>query len=158
MQITIKNANRSQKRYAESVVKFCASKLMSKRLGNALEIHLSFIPGLAETHNENGACIWEDDNHLPREFTIEIDKNLSLRRALESICHEMVHVKQFASGQMKDMMSNRDHVKWEGEVLDRTSMDYWDLPWEIEANGRETGLFVRWAEQNNLGRYAWTRE
>ena len=66
MQITIKNANRSQKRYAESVVKFCASKLMSKRLGNALEIHLSFIPGLAETHNENGACIWEDDN-LPSE-------------------------------------------------------------------------------------------
>ena len=58
----------------------------------------------------------------------------------------------------RSMMSNRDHVKWEGEVLDRTSMNYWDLPWEIEANGRETGLFVRWAEQNNLGRYAWTRE
>ena len=76
MQIIIKNANRSQKRYAESVVKFCASKLMSKRLGNALEIHLSFIPGLAETHNENGACIWEDDNRPSENLLLRLIKTL----------------------------------------------------------------------------------
>ena len=29
-------------------------------------------------------------------------------------------------------------------------MSYWDLPWEIEAHGREVGLFIRYCEENKL--------
>jgi len=36
--------------------------------------------------------------------------------------------------------------------------NYWDLPWEVEAHGKELGLFIRWAEDNKLGKYAWTQE
>jgi hypothetical protein len=36
-------------------------------------------------------------------------------------------------------------------------MDYYDLPWEIEAYGREVGLFVRWAEKNKLAGQEWTQ-
>jgi hypothetical protein len=35
--------------------------------------------------------------------------------------------------------------------------DYWDRPHEIEAHGRETGLFIRWCEQEGLGHMKWTR-
>ena len=30
--------------------------------------------------------------------------------------------------------------------------------WEIEAHGRELGLFIRWAEKNKLGKRAWARD
>ena len=36
--------------------------------------------------------------------------------------------------------------------------DYFERPWEIEAHGRELGLFVRWAEANQLGHLKWTQE
>ena len=40
----------------------------------------------------------------------------------------------------------------------KDGIDYWDEPWEIEAHGRETGLFVRWAEKHKLGKRKWTQD
>ena len=31
-----------------------------------------------------------------------------------------------------------------------TEIDYWDYPWEIEAFGRQLGLFIRFCEDNGL--------
>ena len=31
------------------------------------------------------------------------------------------------------------------------------LPWEIEAHGRETGLFIRWVEENDFATKKWTQ-
>ena len=36
-------------------------------------------------------------------------------------------------------------------------INYWDPSWEIEAHGREIGLFVRYCEANNLSKYKWTQ-
>jgi hypothetical protein len=36
-----------------------------------------------------------------------------------------------------------------GKTINPKKVSYWDLPWEIEAHGREVGLFVRWCEANN---------
>jgi len=158
VQVTVVNANRSQKKYTESLVHFCAYMLMSKRMTNSLEVTVRYTKDMYEKHNECGTCMWEDDNTRPKEFTIEIDKSQPLRKALESVCHEMVHVKQFATGQMKDLMKGRQYVKFDGVEYNRDKMSYWDYPWEIEAMGREIGLFVRWAEQNDLGHKAWAIE
>ena len=34
-------------------------------------------------------------------------------------------------------------VRWQGERFDPEDMDYWELPYEIEAYGREKGLYVK---------------
>ena len=34
---------------------------------------------------------------------------------------------------------------------DMNNMDYFDYPWEIEAFGRQLGLFTRWCEDAGLG-------
>jgi len=47
--------------------------------------------------------------------------------------------------------------RWQGEWLDEDP-DYWDRPWEIEAHGREVGLFVRWAEKEDLAHKRWTQD
>ena len=103
-----------------------------------------------------GDAIWEDDERYPNEFHIRADASQPLRRVLETIAHEMVHVKQYAKGELVDL-SRCGSTKWQNEVINKDT-NYWDLPWEVEAHGKELGLFIRWAEDNKLGKYAWTQE
>jgi hypothetical protein len=35
-------------------------------------------------------------------------------------------------------------------LVDDNQVDYWDTPWEIEAHGREKGLFTRFKQQYSL--------
>ena len=92
----------------------------------------------------------------PRSFELEIHKDLPLRKVLETVCHEMVHVKQYARGELYESSRVNKH-RWQGEWLNKDP-NYWDQPWEIEAHGRECGLFVRWAEENKLGDKKWTHD
>ena len=156
MDLHIKGGSKSQKRYAKDIIEFCAGKLMSKRLADNLTIKLNFVK-MYEKHRQIGNCIWEDDPYRPREFLIEIDPTVRLRRVLESICHEMVHVKQFAKGEMRDL-AGAERVSWNGQRYDISADEYFDRPWEIEAHGRELGLFIRWAEKNKLGHLRWTHD
>jgi hypothetical protein len=62
-----------------------------------------------------------------REFEIEVSKDLSLRDFVTTICHEMVHVKQYARNEMTDT-----GMRWKSKrVPEKTK--YYDLPWEKEA-------------------------
>jgi hypothetical protein len=55
----------------------------------------------------------------------------------------MVHLKQYAKGEMKDIWRPVRMVKWQGEKYLHEEMDYWECPWEIEAYGREKGLYFK---------------
>ena len=132
-----------QRKYVESLSYFCLKILMPRK--NNLEIYINL-----KTLNEDayGYCLAVDNN----EYELEIDKNLSLRKLLTTVAHELVHVKQYARKELKG-----DYV-WLGRTYAPKKTDYWDRPWEIEAHGRECGLFVRWAEANELGKKDWTKE
>ena len=124
-----------QKKYAESMVNFCITTLMPRMKS------LDVIVKLTRTKGAMGYCLELDDN---RTFEIEIDRTLTLRKMLETLAHEIVHVKQYAR---RELHPSTD--KWMGKTYNPKKVSYWDLPWEIEAHGREIGLFVRWAEANN---------
>ena len=47
-------------------------------------------------------CDWTDDNNNCREFQIGIDRSLSKKEALLALAHEMVHLKQYAKGEMTE--------------------------------------------------------
>ena len=68
----------------------------------------------------------------------------------------MVHVKQYARGELYEGSRVNKH-RWQGKWLDKDP-DYWDQPWEIEAAGREAGLFIRWCEANDLAKHKWTHD
>ena len=53
-------------------------------------------------------------------------------------------------------LSRQNKTKFNGTLFGET--EYWDRPWEIEAHGREKGLFVRWAEETNRASESWTQE
>lgn len=124
---------------------FYGEKLMTKRMLSAIDVKVVFIPNLEEKENATGDCIWEDDNSRPREFMIRLDACASKKKLLTILAHEMVHIKQYTRGEMRDMI-RCGRTKWRKKIYDMDKTNYWDLPWEIEAHGREYGLYVRFKD------------
>jgi hypothetical protein len=74
---------------------------------------------------------------------------------LETVAHEMVHVKQYARKELVDQ--DMDGVCFLGKKIN-PDVEYWDKPYEIEAHGREVGLFIRWAQDNGYADKDWAQD
>ena len=66
-----------------------------------------------------GDCMYEDDN----EFTIRLNKSLSLSDLITTVLHELVHVKQYLEGMVME-----------------NDLPYDQRPHEIEAHSKEKEL------------------
>jgi len=148
MKVYCRGGTSMQKKLAKDIARYCAAKLMTTRLADTLTVTIHFVPDMGDLE---GDCGFEDyDAPRPKEFTIRVgneDKKIS--KQLRTICHEMVHVKQYAKGEMKQLWRPARYTKYQGEIYP-DEMDYWDTPWEIEAFGRESGLYVRWVDDRGL--------
>jgi hypothetical protein len=169
IEITIDSPTRMKKRltkhrYVEDIIYFCIFKLMPKMKN--LDITVEFKKNLYNDDGVYGSAVSTGFSKNPREFTIEVDSALKMRTMLQTICHEMVHVKQYARNELdlgmdfelaKDGwgLEAKKYSIWKGEKVG--NLDYWDQPWEIEAHGRECGLFIRWAEHRKLANKDWTQ-
>ena len=130
----------------EEAARFFAAQLMHARTVQKLEIDLEVVRSLDVT----GECISEDEHKNPRYFTIRL-KQQPIEEMIRTLGHEMVHVKQYAKNELsKQFRVARGGIrigsKWHGEFWDPKSKEdgYWDAPWEIEAYGREVGLYHKW--------------
>ena len=157
--IVVTGGNPKRKEWVQSLTAFALSKLVSKRLDNRLTIKVQLLKGLIDNNSVFGDCIYLDEcNGRPREFLIRVDNSLRLRTLLTTIAHELVHVKQWATGEMWEYSAIHSTTRWKQKKIRTDKTDYWDLPWEIEAHGREIGLFVRWCESEKIGHLKWTQE
>ena len=125
---------------------YYAEKLMGKRLMAGLEININLKKDLLTEEGHEGTAIWDDDGYRPKEFTINLDTTVNFRNLLINLAHEMVHVKQWAKDEMYEYMNTMGMVRFKGERIHLEETDYWDYPWEIEAYGRQLGLFIRFCE------------
>jgi hypothetical protein len=141
--ITVQGGSQSQKKHTVRMVEFCIKTLMPRMQT------LDIVVKLNKPKGAMGYCL-ELDNK--REFELEIDKTQPLRRLLETVAHEMVHVKQYARRELHPATDS-----WMGKTYNPKKVSYWDLPWEIEAHGRECGLFIRYCETYDLGSKRWTQ-
>ena len=147
MLLHIKGSNQYNRKLVSRATWWYAEKLMGKRLMNGLEIHIHLRKNLIDKENCEGTAIWEGDYcDRPREFKIELDVSYSIRDALITLAHEMVHIKQWAKDEMYEYMNVAGLVRFKGEKVHMEITDYWDYPWEIEAYGKQLGLFVRFCE------------
>jgi len=130
-----------------SMIEFVTEKLMP-RLKDKLYITVEFESGLYENYNINGDCVVDGEDFRPRDFVIRLDPDISNVEMLTTLAHEMVHVKQMARNELRQYSRIKGHRFHGTFVSDDT--EYWDLPWEIEAHGREQGLLRQWVEHNNI--------
>lgn len=100
----------------------------------------------AKKMKDNGYCsLTEDcDEDYPRDFLIEIDSSISKAMQLRTLAHELVHLKSFAIGELQ--YCDNDVIKWKKKRFCLEEINYWDLPSEIEAHGREPGLYYRYLD------------
>ena len=126
-----------------------AERLMGKRLMKTLYITIDLKRTLLKNDEIEGSCIWDtwdDLSKTPRDFNIELDSTINLRDILINLAHEMVHVTQWVKGEMYEY-ADPNKVRWMKKKYDMSEMDYYDFPWEIDAFGRQLGLFVRMCEE-----------
>lgn len=134
----------------KSLSSFVLKKFFTDYMRNKLEIDVYFQKNLFKNKNTYGNCIWEDTHRNPREFTIQMEPNQKISLLLNTLAHELVHVKQWAKGEYYELCSKPKVYKFNGKLVDTAKVDYWDTPWEIEAHGRAIGLVVQWVRKEKL--------
>lgn len=155
--IRVTGGTANQKKHVASIVNFCIAKLMPRMKNLEITVRLKDL----SKQNVYGYCMADPHSEAerldrPRAFELEIHSKMKLRKILETVAHEMVHVKQYARSELYQGTRVNKH-RWQGKWLAKDP-NYWDQPWEIEAHGREAGLFIRWAEKERLGHQKWTHD
>lgn len=145
--VTGKNEKLTSKEFRYAA-KWMLNRLTNGRMSKNVRI---WIHNLTETEDKYGRevianCIWIDDNHRPREFSIEINPTKARHTQLKALAHELVHVKQYMRGELKSLMATPSISKWQGKYVDEGKVSYWELPWEVEAYGREFGLYLLYSQ------------
>ena len=117
---------------------FFATYIMGERLAKNLDIEIVFED---QGKSAEGHCNPVDGERKPRSFEIGMNPNLSRRKMLQCLAHEMVHVKQYARGELSSELIT---ARWQGKVYKITSSfeDYLNWPWEVEAYGRDRSLYL----------------
>ena len=126
--IFVNGGSRKQRDVAYDVASFCYNELIPRIRKCDIEINIKKMKGY------EGTCIDTDD----REYEIEVNKDQSLENLCVTICHEMVHVKQYVR---KELYSDVNFYK--------TREEYLNLPWEVEAYEKQEILFKKWTGQKN---------
>lgn len=110
-----------------------------------LTVNIELVYNLEKNHNLTGSA-WPLENYRsPTKFDIEIDGCCKYKDTLISLGHELVHVKQMALGEWT-FNKNFTNYRWLGQTIEHEKLHYHDLPWEIDAHGREFGLYNRYEE------------
>lgn len=137
--VTGKRVSEGLKQDLKEASVFFANLLLPKRTVSTIGLEITIdrnIPVQAE-------CVYLGD----REFEITIRNSRVDAHPIRCLAHEMVHLKQYVRGEFTISSTNDKMVElWKGEVykFKKNEHPYYDAPWEIEAYGREPGLFARW--------------
>lgn len=133
-------SDKETRNLCRDALSFYAKELLGPRLYKNITVTVSFesLP-----NKFNALCNWVDDNHTCREFHISVNKNLNKKTLLITLSHEMIHIKQFARGELKDYLRS-DKVKWHGQVFCLNETEYWSSPWEKEAYENDSILYEKY--------------
>jgi hypothetical protein len=140
------------KREVRHVINWMARSLKLDRYNTPLYIDVVYTKNLLKRTDYGGFCIWQDSNHRPRDFFIEADASRSKIATIQTLIHEMIHVWQFATGRMKDLVweDGYDLKRWKDQRIESEDVDYWDLPWEQEAYAYERRYWMDYKRKNHI--------
>ena len=129
--------------YVKRAAMFYAEQLMTPKMLENIFVRIKFDSkidalGYAEVVNYN-------ESNKPREFQIELNPLAGSHDILETLAHEMVHIKQYAYGE-----TNEYGTRWRGQRINTENLDYYNEPWEVEAYGVSVGLFSKFAIKEKL--------
>jgi hypothetical protein len=122
------------KRLCEDVVCWFVSKYLPR---HKLEIEVLH-RGL-KREGALGYCDVAGETVRPREFLIELDTHMDKETYTTVLLHELYHILQFVSGELK-LKSSKKYYK--GECME--DIEYWEQPHEISARWNERILYQKY--------------
>ena len=122
--VAVEGGNKTQREICEKVVHYMIGQLMPRMRTLDIDVQLKNLTGDAV-----GFCMMEENN---RQFTIEADRKMGIKDLVTTICHEMIHVKQYVRKEMTDNLVEGGQATWRGRKVNPNTK-YYDLPWEKEA-------------------------
>ena len=126
--IDANGGKKKQRELVSQVAYFCINKLMPRLKKIEIDIQLNNIKDGAI-----GYCMMTDNN---RTFEIEIDKKLDVKEIIKTICHEIVHVKQYVRNEL-------------GINDNNAGKDYFNLPYEKQAYKLQETLSEQFIKECN---------
>jgi len=142
--VDVVNGTRRVDQITEAVVYFCINHFMPDQ-GN-IEVEVTFDKELEGTPYA-GECVHVDD----KSFCITVNPLMmkvdNVCHLIETLCHEMVHVKQYVRKEyVVEYNPNFKWIRrWKGKAF--LGHDYSAYPWEVEAYALEkpiTKKFIKW--------------
>jgi len=136
MNIQVLCRNKGKQALVEAAANWIAQELKFRK--SKFELTISFERGLKNSVGARGlAFILKDKNYI-----VTLDSRMDFDSTIRTLCHEMVHVKQFVRGQYKTE-TNRGRIYhfWKGTKYYNTN--YYESPWEIEAATKEGLLALK---------------
>jgi hypothetical protein len=149
MKVTIKGGLKRQREAIDEMVFWLGRTLLSRRLyaGIILNIEIKNL-----SHEDYNAATYVNQSEYltnrPRVFDLEFSSKRTLEEIRTDLVHEMVHVKQYATGELY-RYDRTDHIRWKDKIYPPGIEDgnnYWIMPYEVEARGQELGLKMKFRE------------
>lgn len=133
-------------------VNFYVARYFNNRVKNRMEsITVAFRKQKGDNLAVAFATPWKPyptpDLKLPIKFDVEFNKmyeDIPVREYLITLFHELSHVRQYASG---DLKIRPGYDIWKGEKFVHGTVNYWDEPWEREALSIELGAYTLFHEK-----------
>jgi hypothetical protein len=146
MRISIANCpgTVSEKQLREAS-RFFASSLMSRRIARKLNVNIVF----TKLKKFQGTVTPVDDSvPYPRDFDIEIEPRMSKCKIFLALAHEFIHIKQFATGELKDFVRT-PKTRWKKRIYNTSDDNDINSPWEKQCLVMENQLYHAWRSQKS---------
>jgi len=122
--VFVEGGSKFLREIAHKSVAYCIDQLLPRHKN--LEIHVKI--GTIKS-DATGYCMMGDTIN---DYELELEKDQTLREFICTICHEMVHLKQYAKKEMDGTCKENGDYRWKKETVPAKTQ-YSDLPWEKEA-------------------------
>ena len=137
--VTVTGGNKTQRKVAETTTHQMIAELLPRF--RTLDIEVKLKKFTKTDRDAIGWCLMEDNN---RTFVIEINKDIGITELVTTVCHEMVHVKQYARKELKE---DYPRTLW----FNKEYTDGRCYPWELEAWKMQKILAHNYIKQQKLG-------
>ena len=157
MNLFVEGGTAKQRSLIEKAAAFFLNNLLQKKSDEDFEIVIALRRDLFKRNGTKADCCIDndDDSRMPTVFEIRIDSRMNNQALLRSLAHECVHISQWRTGMLRESKSEFCTSYWNGKKYRTAQEDYWDMPWEVDAYGREIGLVERFVESAKLQNTRW---
>lgn len=119
------------KRLCKDVVCWFVSKYLPRH-----KLEIEVLHRGMKRENAYGYCDVAGETYKPRSFLIELDTHMNKETYITVLIHELYHILQFVSGELKLKSSKR---YYKGECME--DLEYYEQPHEIAARWNERVLY-----------------